>query len=246
MAGNIIRLDSGWQLDAGFHLDQTLAPVPVPPPTAPKKEKGTKHMDFMPNKRADRYLWWKNLKDNIATEGPKFGLTAGQITDVTTLCTAMMTLYEETDAAQAILDGKRAAEKAGEAANQAAVRAMIRNWKTMPGYAASGSEGVLKLKGAEEDFDPTNYKPVIKVSVEGSYIRLDFAKKGVDALIIYTRLRGETGWTKLARDSASPYIDTRPLTTPAVPETREYMAMGEVNDVEVGLPSDIVSIVFGG
>lgn len=203
-------------------------------------------MDFMPRKRSDRYLWWKNIKDNIATEGPKFGLTAGQITDVTTLCTSMMTLYEETDAAQAILDGKRAAEKAGEVANEAAIRLMIRNWKSSPGFAASGSEGVLRLKGPEDAFDPGAYKPTLKASVDGNYVRLEFTKKGVDALIIYTRLRGETGWTKLARDSASPYIDTRPLTTPGVPETREYMAMGELDDAEIGLPSDIVSIVFGG
>jgi len=202
-------------------------------------------MDFMPNKRAERYLWWKNIKDKIAVEGPKFGLTVPQITEITTLCTAMMTLYEETDAAQAALDGARNAEKAGQLIHEAEIRRLIRGWKASPNWAASGSEGALGLKGPEEGFDSGTYKPEFKLSIEGGYIRIDFNKRGADALIIYTRLRGEMGWTKLARDSASPYIDTRPLANPNVPETREYRAMGELDDEEIGIPSEIASIVVG-
>ena len=43
-----------------------------------------------------------------------------------------------------------------------------------------------------------------------------------------------------------PYYDTNPLANLAVPEVREYMVMGMIDNVENGLPSDIVSIVFAG
>jgi len=63
---------------------------------------------------------------------------------------------------------------------------------------------------------------------------------------IYTRLAGEAEWTKLAHDSSSPCMDPRPLANPEVPEVREYRAMPEADDVEIGQPSNIVRIVFGG
>jgi len=47
-------------------------------------------------------------------------------------------------------------------------------------------------------------------------------------------------------DNFPPYDDTRALANPNVPEVREYMVRPVINDVEIGLPSDIVSAVFGG
>lgn len=41
-----------------------------------------------------------------------------------------------------------------------------------------------------------------------------------------------------------PYFDERPLAVPGTPEVREYMAMGVLNDEEVGQPSEIREIVF--
>ena len=95
-------------------------------------------------------------------------------------------------------------------------------------------------------FDPDTYKPVFTVRFKGGRITLSFKKRGVDGLAIYTRLGGTTDWTKLDVHTLSPYIDGRPLAVPGVPEIREYMARGILKDREIGLESDIVSIVFGG
>ena len=35
-------------------------------------------MDFMPSKRSDRYLWYKNLSANVVAEAVKFGMNLGQ------------------------------------------------------------------------------------------------------------------------------------------------------------------------
>lgn len=244
MAGGIIRLDEGWRLDAGHRMDQAPLVTPVVAVAALKKKKGSKTMDFMPNKRAERYFWWKNLSDKITVEGPKFDLAAGEITVAKGIADDQIAKMEATDSAQATLDGKRAEERASDAANQAAIRLKIRNWKTLPGYPASGSEGVLRLKGTESVFDPGAFKPVIKVSIEGGVIKVDFIKSGCDSMVVYCRLRGTTTWTKLGTDSESPYFDTKPLANPNVPEVREYMAMGMINDEEIGLPSDIVSVTL--
>lgn len=66
------------------------------------------------------------------------------------------------------------------------------------------------------------------------------------AVSIYSRIKGTEGWTKIANDFASPYVDRRPLTEPGKPENREYMALYFDGREDVGQQSDIASIVFGG
>lgn len=248
MANEIIRMDQGWRLDQNHHFDQP-PNVPSPAPVVSvvaKQRKGVKTMDFIPRKRAERYLWWKNLSANLPVEGPKMGLSAAQVTAAIAVADDMIAKMDARDAADAAAAGAMATENTVAVANETSMRALVRNWKTLPGYPASGSEGVLNLRTIGTAFDPSTYKPVIKASVEGGVIRIDFTKAGVDAVNIYCRLRGTQGWRKLALDSASPYFDTMPLANAAVPETREYMARGVMDDVEIGLDSDIVSVVFGG
>lgn len=247
MADGIIRLDEGWHLDAGWHLDQ---PAPLPPalpvPVPTKPTKGIKHMDFMPKKRAELKAWWQNLKDNATTELAKINLAAPDVTAAVATATDQVAKMQATDDAEMALAAARAQEKAAAQTNDAAIRMAIRNWKTNPAYATSGIEGSLQLTGTASGFDPQTFKSVLKLSIVGGQIRVDFIKGECDSVAIYCRLRGTQGWTKLGTDSRSPYYDTNPLASPNVPETREYMAMGIIDDVEIGLPSDIVSIVFGG
>lgn len=244
MPSGIIKLDEGWRLDEGHHLDQPpFVPIPIPVVVPAQKSKG-KHMDFISDKRTERYLWLKNLSLNIVAEAVKMGLTNPEALAIKALADALIAAMEATDAAQTALDGARATEKQLDVVNIKALRLKVRNMKTLPGYPASGSEGVLQLKGAASDFDPSTYKPVLKVSIEGGHIRVDFTKKGVDAVAVYCRLRGTAAWNKIGTDSGSPYYDTAPLANPNVPEVREYMGMGVLDDVEIGLPSDIVSITL--
>lgn len=202
--------------------------------------------DFIPTKRGDRYLWWKNLHDQLDVEGPKIGLTAGEITAAKNTAADQIAKMEATDAADAALKGARSAEKAAEEANEAAIRLAIRNWKTRADYPGSGVEGTLQLKGPQSTFDPNTFKPVLRVSVVGGQIKIDFTRAECDRLVVKCRLRGTPGWTVIGTDGSSPYYDSNPLANPTVPEVREYIGVGVVDDAEIGLPSDIVSVVFAG
>jgi hypothetical protein len=247
MADGIIKLDEGWHLDAGWHLDQ---PAPLPPtlpvPVRTPTLKGIKHMDFIPNRRADRKEWWTNIRDNGATELAKLNLAAPDIAAAVATATAMVAKMQATDDAEAALKAARTMETAAATPNEAAIRAAVRNWKTLPPYPDSGVEGSLNLRGPASGFDPNTFKSKVKLSIVGGQIRIDFTKDECDSVAVYCRLRGTAAWTKLGLDSRSPYYDTNPLANPAIPETREYMLMGVIDDLEIGLPSDIVSIVFGG
>ncbi|MBI2924530.1 MAG: hypothetical protein HYY24_02365 [Verrucomicrobia bacterium] len=203
-------------------------------------------MDYVPNQRNARYQWYKNVSANVVAEAAKFGAPAADATAAKALADGIIAKMEATDAADTAAKGARQIERTTEAANLAQLRAKARNWKTLSGFPASGSEAVLKLKGAEAAFDPTTYKPVIKVSIEAGRIKVEFEKRGVDGVAVYSRRRGEAQWRRIGTDTDSPYFDTGALAQPNVPEVREYMARGLIGDEEVGLDSDSVSITFAG
>lgn len=201
-------------------------------------------MDWFPSRRPERYLWWKNMQEKIDLEGPKFTLPAADITAAKAVADDQIAIMEATDAAQDTLDGARGNEKTATPENEAKMRAFVRNWRTLPAFATSGSEGELRLAAPESTFDPVAFKPTMKVSIVGGQIKVEFSKSECDAVAIYCRLRGTLGWTRIGIDTRSPYYDTAPLATPGVAEVREYFCRGMVDDVEIGQPSDMVSITF--
>lgn len=90
------------------------------------------------------------------------------------------------------------------------------------------------------------FKPSFKARAIPGGIRLDWKKRGVDGVIVFCRLRGQTKWNQIGVDTSSPFLDARPLETTGVPEVREYMLRGMVNDQPIGLNSDVQSVTWGG
>ena len=174
------------------------------------------------------------------------GGTLETATSLKTEADALIDAYKDTDAAKTTSDGKMAVEVDAEGTRLSNIRALLTTLKVLPNWKSSGADARLQSSSSSSEFDPDTYKPVITVSMKGGQITLEFKKKGVDALALYARLRGTTGWTRIGIDTSSPYIDGRPLATPGVAEVREYMARGMIGDDEIGLESDIVSIAFGG
>jgi hypothetical protein len=252
MANGIIRLDEGWRLDEGHHLDQ---PPNVPAPVTPPRKRRRSNIksntitimpDYIPTKREQRRAWLQNISAKADAQVVAGGGTAAVATNLTTAADAIIAAYAETDSAKTTYDGKKAVEGNTEEAQIATIRSILASLKVLPNWKSSGADAELQSSASGSDMDPGTYKPVISVEIKGGLITLSFKKKGVDALAIYGRLRGTLGWTKLGVDTSSPYIDGRPLATPGVAEIREYMARGMMDDDEIGLESDIVSITYGG
>ncbi len=240
-----LGMDEGWTMDAGLSLDQA-APAPPAAFRFPVHKQKGRTMDYIPIKRSDRYLWYKDMSANVTTEAPKMGVAPADATAMKALVDEIIAKYDATNAAQAALDSARIIERTVEPANVVQIRAKIRNWKTLPNYASSGSEGVLHLHGADSGFDPATYKPVIKISHVPGGVKVSFVKKGVEGMAIYMRVAGTTTWRKVGMDTETPFIDTTPLATAGVPENREYMARGVLHDAEIGLDSDTANITFAG
>ena len=94
--------------------------------------------------------------------------------------------------------------------------------------------------------DADNHQPELEARGYSGQVRLRFKKRGATNVNLYVRREGETAWRLVARVSRSPYVDLTPVAVPGVAETREYQAMGMVQDREIGRPSNPVSVTVPG
>jgi hypothetical protein len=235
---HIIRFDEGPQFrwDGGWYYGQLV-------PDFPRKGKSMK--DFIPSNWALYRAWLLNLKNKIATLGASFGLSATDITAVQATCQAAIDKIDAYLAAQAAAAAALETLRDGKTTTDAALREELGDWKTADGWTdAIATE--LRAVTTKTAFDPDTFKVEYTVKIVGGEIRIDFKKKGVDGVNVYCRCRGESTWKYLARDTSSPYIDGAPLEHAGVPEVREYMLRGVIDDQEIGLDSDILSVTWAG
>jgi len=201
--------------------------------------------DFIPRRWGDRVNWLNNVKTKIATHGPTLLLTAGQITAIqnrcTTATTAIQAVTTKENELEAAIAGRTTTIDTEFGALRTEFNALKTNSAMTPAIATD-----LQIVGTTTPFDPNTFKPELSGSLVGGGIEIRFKKGPTGGVNISTRLRGQTAWTFLARDTSSPYLDNRPLAVPTTAEIREYMAYGVVDDAQIGLQSDIVSVTFGG
>jgi hypothetical protein len=201
--------------------------------------------NFIPPAKGDYHAWLRNLKNEIPTQGPIFSLPPAEVTATITIANVQIALEDAVLAAESALKSARQAQATGRKTNNALLRDKIAAWKQMPLFTP-GIAQELRVVSSTSTFDPHTFKPEFKVRIIGGEIRLDWIKRGVDGIHIYSRLRGQAAWTLIDTDMSSPYIDRRPLAQANVPETREYMLRGLIADQEIGLDSDIPNVTWGG
>jgi hypothetical protein len=190
-------------------------------------------------------LWLGNLKTNVAVHGATVGLTPAEITDLIAASNSIISEVAALESQKKALSEALASKETVKTTKLKTIREAAAKMKTHPSYSAAIGQS-LGIIGTTTAFDSENYKAVISASIVAGCVRIKFTKNGVDGINIYNRLKGTAVWNFLARDTKSPYDDHIALATVSKPEHWEYRAYGVIDDTEVGQPSDIVEIVFGG
>ena len=201
--------------------------------------------DFIPPADDAKIIWLTNLRDTIDDWSAILGLSAARVTQIKAWCNDLIAQINATNTAKQAWLSVAAAKATQETTSLGGLRGEINQWKANPAMTPA-IEAAMKIVGSGSSFDPNTYKTKISAQVIGDHVRLTFVKGETDGVNFYWRKKGETVWKFLSRDTNSPYNDHTPLTTPGVPEVREYQAYGVLNDQQIGQPSDIVSVTFGG
>ena len=200
---------------------------------------------FVPRRLGDFDTWLENLSEQIENHGPTLGLDPAMITDLQNRIAQIRQFY-----ADWIIANSNA-----EAANQAfqddkldgmaeMILPAIKHIKTLAAYTNTIGQA-MKVIGDETDTDLSDKKPKISVKLAGGKPECGFVKSHSEGVRFYRRRASETDFSFLAVDTRSPYVDNEPNEVAGTPEKREYYAFFMVNDVQVGLQSDVVEIVVG-
>jgi hypothetical protein len=163
---------------------------------------------------------------------------------LTAALTAIRDAAQDVLDAQNVLKNKQGLLNAARKLQLPVIRKSTGNLKTTTGFT-DGDADTLDVATSSSTFDPATYKPQIKVEAHPGYNELIGRKRGAQALNFYMRIKGVGPWTLLASKRATfPFSDDTPPATAGKPEEREYIALGVMNDEEIGQASDIVTAVF--
>ena len=115
-------------------------------------------------------------------------------------------------------------------------RALARRIKAHPAYTVALGN-LLGIVGPDDGIDLSGRRPDITGNDPAGrdQVEIGFNKLISDGVNLYSKRDGDADFVFLARDTATPYIDTRSLLTAGKPEIREYKAMFVLNDEEIGI-----------
>jgi hypothetical protein len=189
-------------------------------------------------KTQDAYLKWHDtLKAGVTANTT--GTTAADMTMLTADNTA---LHAKMTVATAADNASRAAHADLNTAittSQTNARALAQRIKKSLGYTTVIGDQ-LGIEGAEDSTDMTQQKPVLATNAKaGGMVEVAFNKMDAEGVHIYAMRDGDAGFTLLASETHSPYVDNRPLLTAGKPETRSYKAVFFLGKAEIGLQSDV-------
>ena len=201
--------------------------------------------DYIPKNDGDLLKWESNFSENLSNYADALGLTPDEVKAMQNNCKNIGNGINDCTKAQSLAKEAVANKLSIIKINTDGLRTGIQHFKKNKGYTEAIGKA-LGVVGTDDPVDPDTYKPKISADVFPGHVTIKFTKKGVQGVNIYSKLKGEENWAKLAFDSYSPYTDNRPLHVPGTPETRQYMAMGVVHDHEIGQMSDILEVTFGG
>ena len=202
--------------------------------------------DFIPAADDAKIVWLTNLRDTIDTYSATLGISAGRVTQIKAWCNDLIDEINATNTAKQAWLAVAATKATQETVSLGGLRGEIALWKPNPGMTPT-IEAALKIVGTTSGFNPNTYKAEItKVEVIAGHVQIKFKKGQTDGVNLYSRLKGQSAWKFVTRDTNSPYDDYTALAVAGTPEVREYQAYGVLNDQQIGQPSDIVSVTFGG
>lgn len=202
--------------------------------------------DCIPDSYHNRLDWLTNLKTQIQTESTALHLDPARVTQINGPLTALIAAY------QAVIDADLALIRASGDANNlfATNREFVRDLlDELRGnvHMTDGLRALMRINAPASHRDPATIKPTIQAGAHAGGVRVSGKKDYAELVNIYMRRKGETAWRQIATNRKRfNFEDELPLATPGVPEEREYRDRGVINDEEVGLFSDIVSVIYAG
>lgn len=199
---------------------------------------------FFPRAESFLVVWATNYQEKIAVHATALGLSPTEVAAEVAFCQAIIDSINAANNQKNLYKAALETRDTTISFQGGELRLGIARHKMASGYTEAIGQD-LGIVGSAGEFDAANYKPEINAELFGGNVRIRFRKMGVDGINIYKRQKGTSTFTFLSRATKSPFEYRPVLSESNKPEHWEYRAFGVINDVEIGIASDIVEIVFG-
>ena len=198
--------------------------------------------DYIPPKDSEYLLWHDKLKTGIIAQGPNVGLTTADTTAVTADNADIHAKVTNVETTAAVAKQAVADKNTSRKNTELRARALAQRIKAHPAYTVALG-ALLGIEGPEDSTDLTTSKPTLAGTAKGGgSVEVVFTKSKSEGVNIYSLRSGDVAPAFLARDTTSPYVDTRPLLVAGKPEVRESRAIYVLGDAEIGNFSDEIVI----
>ena len=199
--------------------------------------------DFIPRGNGNIDAFQENLVTKVGIHTSALGLNPDQVNESIQIINENRVSYTKMNSKKA--ESKAATEDYYNDRKKAIaeIRRLAKQIKSSKTYT-TGIGDDIGVIGPEQQFKSSvEKKPVLKASVNGNVVKINFRKEGTHGIKLYSKRGSETEFTFLAINFASPYSDKREKMDPAKPEQREYYAYYFETDGELGQRSDVLKIV---
>jgi hypothetical protein len=198
--------------------------------------------DWMPGAKPKVAVFMNNFAMRLDEQKTVLGVPDADVVKYAGLKDDWLEKLNEVEAARTAYEQLVSEQDALRDQLEAQLRPYVQVLKHLPAYTPAIGE-LLGIEGAEFEIDLSIAKPDIAGTPKpGGNVVVTFVKSTAHGVNIYSKRENDADFVFLARDTTSPYIDTRPCLVPGKPEKRFYKAIYVFNDAEVGLFSDIVDI----
>ena len=194
---------------------------------------------FIPNRDGDEKTWVVNLRTVAPSQAATLSISVADLATINTSCNDIENQINLAMQAQQVAKQATATKKAKVKVAETNLRGVIKRLKSSPNYTDAIGK-LLGIVGEDHVVDEANSAPELKLHKVPSGWQIDFnLQDHFDGVNIYKKLSTAASATFLARDTASPYIDTT-----AVDNGTQYYAYYVMHDEEVGLVSNtaVVSV----
>lgn len=197
--------------------------------------------DFLPRKDVKFLAWHDQFKNALGPLAASLGITPEELAAVVADNDVFRNRLKDGDRTNAAALAATSEKRTCRRAVETNVRKLARRIKLHRNYTAAIGTG-LGIEGSDTTPDLSDAKPTATATTRlNGAVEIDFVKGDSEGVNIYSKREGDSDFVFLARDTYTPYLDSRPLLAPGKPELREYQLIYVQDDEEIGKPSNIIT-----
>jgi hypothetical protein len=192
---------------------------------------GKKRKDYVPTRNGDKVPWAGTLKT--------LGESASDVTAVQDAAQGVKDEVGKIDAAKADCENKVKAATDTMNAHIKVIRQHAQRMKTHADYTAAIGNA-MGIEGDEHAIDLNTVTPELSYHKAPNGYEIRFNLLGYfPSVHVYRKRPADAGFIYIGNDTSSPYLDTDPMV-----DGTQYHAFYVLNDVEVGVVSNEITITL--